>query len=162
MGSVNYDTPYDIEVDVFAKLYGLSIDQARDSFIWAGLQYGDEGPLVCFLARGYVPGLELLQNLALMMTPGEALPELKQELRFRLVMKARNGTSGPVKSRFNTARRNWQLAFLVRSHMKVHGRGSYDAAIKTVASKRGEKEQTVRDAYDSLARKTRRGNKPAK
>jgi hypothetical protein len=157
---MNCVTPYDFDVEALAKQNAWSIDKARDGFIYLGLQYGDVGPLFCFLVGGHVPGLELRQTLAVMLSPEAVWPDVhKQKLRFRLIMKARNGKRGPVKSKFNNFLRNGKLALLVRSYMKVHGRGTYDAAIKTVASKCGEKEQTVRDAYDASARRTRRGNK---
>ena len=155
------DTPYDDDVEAIAKDKGLSIDVARDRFIWVALQLGDAGPLRCFLLRGYVPPLRLRKWLGMMMLPEGAIslvPKIKQELRFRFDIKSRDRKRGPVKRKFKIARRNDQLATAVRSIIEMHGRGSYDAAIKTVASETGCSEQTVRDAYD----KTRRGKRSAK
>ena len=154
-------TPYDDEIEAIAKDKGLSIDEARDGFIWVALRCGDSDPLMCFLLSGYVPDLWLRKWLGIMLAPEKVLTEsdiLKQELQFRFNIQSRNGKRGPVKSRFKIARRNDQLAAGVRFQIEMHGRGSYDAAIKTVASETGCSEQTVRDAYD----KTRRGKRSAK
>jgi hypothetical protein len=154
-------TPFDDEIEAIAKDKGLSIDDARDRFILDGLRCGDTDPLMCFLLSGYVPGLWVRKWLGVMLAPEKVLSEsdiLKQELQFRFNIQSRNGKRGPVKRKFKIARRNDQLAAAVRSIIEKHGRGFYDAAIKTVALDTGLNEQTVRDAYDE----TRRGKRSAK
>jgi hypothetical protein len=150
-------TPYDDEIEAIAKDKGLSIDEARDGYIWMALRCGDANPIACFLLSGYVPGLGLRRCLGAMLAPEKALSGSKL-LQFRFDIKSRNGKRGPVKSKFKIARRNDQLAAAVRSLIEMYGPGSYDAAIKIVASASGLSEQTVRDAYD----KTRQGKRSAK
>jgi hypothetical protein len=150
-------TPYDDEIDAIAKDKGLSIDEARDGYIMMALRCGDANPIACFLLSGYEPGLWLRRCLGAMLAPEKALSDSKL-LQFRFDIKSRNGKRGPVKSKFKKARRNDRLATAVRLLMDRYGPGSYDAAIKTVASETGLSEQTVRDAYDE----TRRGKRSAK
>jgi hypothetical protein len=142
-------TPYDDNVTELAHELGLSLNTARDRFIWMALQHGDVGPLVCFFVLGYVPALWLRQQLAMMLMPEAGLPETaKKELRFRLEIRARARRRGPRRSKFEIALRDRRLAKHVANLMNKIGPGSYLAAIKQVAEETGWGEQTVRDAYD--------------
>ena len=145
------ETPYDEDVREFARDFGLSLNQTRDRFIWAGLQMGDVGPLVCFLLRGYVPGLTVRHILAFMMTSEEALAQTtikKELLRFRFEIKSRTGKHGPKRSHFEINLRNRRTAKRVKDLMAKIGPGSYEAAIKQIADETGLGVQTVRDSYD--------------
>jgi hypothetical protein len=145
------ETPYDDDVRELARDFGLSLDRARDRFIWMGLQMGDPWPLVCFLLRGYVPGLAVRRHLALMMTPEEALAQTRfatDQLRYRFEIKSRTGKRGPKRSNLQIALRNRRLAKRVVDLIAKLGPGSYEAAIKQVADETRRGVQTVRDAYD--------------
>lgn len=143
------ETPYDGEVREFAREFGLSLDRARDRFIWVALQMGEAAPLVCFLLRGYVPGLPVRHHIALMMTHEEGLPEgLRKTLNYRFEIKSRNGRRGPKRSNFYIALRKPKHRKLVEGLMEKLGKGSYLTAIKQVADKSRFSEQTIRDAYD--------------
>ncbi len=94
------ETPYDDVVEEFMREEGWSLDQARDCVIWAGVQMGDTGPLICFLLRGYVPGLRVRQRLAMMLVDEQALPaKFKKDWRIRFEIKARDGKRGPRRVR---------------------------------------------------------------
>lgn len=54
---MKFDNPYDDDVRSFSQEFGLSLDDARDRFIWVALQSGDTGPLICFLIEGPKPPL---------------------------------------------------------------------------------------------------------
>jgi hypothetical protein len=151
------ETPYDDAVRELAQDFGLSLNRARDRFIWVGLQMGDAGPLSCFLLRGYVPGLAVLQVLALMMTREEALAQTtisKDRLRYRFEIKSRSGRRGPKRSNLPIALRNRRLGKRVSNLLETWGPGSYDAAIQQVADETRWGPQTVRDAYDGQGKKT--------
>jgi len=143
-------TPYDDDVRELAHDFGLSLNRARDRFIWAALQMGDAGPLICFLLTGYVPGLAVRQQLALMMAP-EGAPG---STPFRFEIKSRNGKRGPKRSNFPIGLRDRRLAKRVTDLIAKIGPGSYEAAIKQIADETGLGVQTVRDAYDPRGKKT--------
>src|SRR5262245_53419956 len=143
------DTPYDGDVKEWAREKGWTLDKARDQLIWAGLQMGDVGPLVCFLIQGHVPTLYLRQHIGLMLGPDQALSErLRKDVPFLLEIKSRTGKRGPKRRSFEVALRNRRIAKSVEKLMAQIGPGSYDAAIKQVAAETQRGEQTVRDAYD--------------
>jgi hypothetical protein len=151
------ETPYDDDVRELAHDFGLSLNHARDRFIWVGLQMRDVGPLICFLLMGYVPGLTLRQNLALMMEPEEALAQTsirKELLRFRFEIKSRTGKRGPKRSNLEVGLRDRRIAKRVRNLMAKIGSGSYEAAIRQIADETNLGVQTVRDAYDERGKKT--------
>jgi hypothetical protein len=139
------DTPYDEDVRDLAREKCLSLDRARDRFIWVALQMGEVGPLVCFLLRGYVPGLAVRQHVALMLVDSTSASD---NVHYRLVVKSRGGKHGPRRSNFLIALRQRKYRKRVRELMEEFGRGSYLAAIKQVAGESGLSEQTIRDAYD--------------
>src|ERR1700753_1196203 len=90
------ETPYDDEVRDIAREFSLSLNRARDRLIWAALQMGHTGPLVCFLLRGYVPGLAVRQHIAVMMPRQEGLPEsIKEVVHYRFDINPRSGKRGP-------------------------------------------------------------------
>jgi hypothetical protein len=150
------ETPYDDDVRELARDFGLSLDQTRDRFILSALQMGDAGPLICFLLEEYVPGLEVRQHIALMMTNEEALPEaLRQTVRYRFEIKPRSGKPGPKRGHFWKQLRDRNHRKRVKELMEKLGPGSYLAAIKQVAGETGLSEQTIRHAYDQ-ARKSRK------
>jgi hypothetical protein len=143
------ETPYDDDVRELARENGLSLNRARDGFIWAGLQMGDVGPLVCFLLSGYMPGLALRHHLASMIAAKQSLPEsVRRKLCFRFEIRSCTGKRGPRRSNFAIGLRNRQLAKRVKDLMAEFGAGSYEAAIKQVADETGWGKQTVRDSYD--------------
>jgi hypothetical protein len=151
------ETPYDGQVRELAQEFGLSLNRARDRFIWLGLQMGDAGPLSCFLLRGYVPGSPVRQHLALMMTSEEALAQTRfttDQLRYRFEIKSRTGKRGPKRSNLQIGLRNRRLAKRVVDLIAEIGPGSYEAAIKQVADETHWGPQTVRDAYDGQGKKT--------
>jgi hypothetical protein len=150
------ETPYDNDVRELAQDLGLSLNRARDRFIWVGLQMGDAGPLSVFLLRGYVPGLAVRHHLALMMTPEEALAQTtigKDRLPFRFEIKSRTGKRGPKRSNFQKGLRDRRLAERVANQIAKHGPGSYAAAIQQIAGETGKGVQTIRDAYDPRGKK---------
>lgn len=149
------ETPYDDYVRELAHEEGLSLNRARDRFIWVALQLGDVGPLTCFLLRGYVPGLAVRHHLALMMTPEEALAQttIRNELlRFRFEIKSRTRKRGPKRSNLAIGLRDRRLAERVESLKAKHLPGTYEAVIRQIANETGLGVQTVRDAYDQRAR----------
>ena len=143
------ETPYDDDVRDLAQENGLSLNQARDFFIWIALQRGDVDPLIGFLGEGDLPGLVIRQLIALMMLPDEGLSEeLRKEVaqcNYRFEIKSR---SGKRRGSFRTELRNVKYAKRVAELINKHGRGSYDAAIKKVATETGVSDQTIRKAYD--------------
>ena len=150
------ETPYDDDVRELARDFGLSLDQTRDRFILSSLQMGEAGPLICFLLNGYVPGLEVRQHIALMITDEEALPEaLRETVRYRLEIKPRGGKPGPKRGGFWKQLRNRKHSKRVKDLMERLGPGSYLAAIKQVSDETGLSEQTIRHAYDQ-GRKSRK------
>jgi hypothetical protein len=151
------ETPYDDDVTELAREQGLSLNKARDKFIWIALQMGNIGPLVCFLLVGYVPGLALRHHLAMMLATEQDLPQVaKRELRFRLEIKPRSVKRGPRQSSFEIALRNRKHAQRVAALIAKLGPGSYLSAIKTVAGKTGLSEKTIRNAYDHHRRQGKR------
>lgn len=150
------ETPYDDDVRELAQDLGLSLNRARDRFIWAGLQMGDAGPLSVFLLRGYVPGLAVRHHLALMMQPEEALAQTRfttDQLRYRFEIKSRTGKRGPKRSNFPIKLRDRRLAKRVVDLFEKLGPGSYEAAIKQIADESRKGVQTIRDAYDPRGKK---------
>jgi hypothetical protein len=143
------ETPYDDQVRELAQEFGLSLNRARDRFIWVALQMGDAWPLSVFLLKGYVPGLAVRRHLALMMTPKEALAQTRfttDQLTYRFEIKSRTGKRGPKRSKFPIALRNRRLAKRVADFIAKQGPGSYEAAIQTVADETHWGVQTIRDA----------------
>jgi len=69
------ETPYDDDVRDLARVKCVSLDRARDLFIYIALQMGELGPLICFLLRGYVPSLAIRQHIAMMMLGDDAMQD---------------------------------------------------------------------------------------
>jgi hypothetical protein len=150
------ETPYDDDVRELAQEFGLSLDQTRDRFILAALRMGEAGPLICFLLRGYVPGLPVRHHIALIMADEEGLPEgLRNTLNYHFDIKSRSGRRGPQRGKFETNLRRRKHGKLVKALMEKFGPGSYLAAIKQVAGESGLSEQTIRDAYDQGKRSSK-------
>lgn len=148
------DTPHDDDVREFQQELGLSLDQTRDRFIVAALQMGEVGPLVCFLAMGYVPGLAVRQHVALMMLPNEGVPPTRrQPLKYRFEIKSRSGKRGPRRGNFFKDLRNRKYANRVKELMEKRGPGTYDAAISEIALDTGFSKPTIRKAYDKRSSK---------
>jgi hypothetical protein len=138
----------------FQQELGLSLDRTRDRFIWAALLMGEVGPLVCFLAMGYVPGLAVRQHVALMMLPNEGVPPTRrQPLEYRFEIKSRSGKRGPRRGSFFKWLRDRKCAERVKELMKGYGPGSYDAAVRQIALDTGLSKPTIRNAYDKRSSK---------
>jgi len=154
------ETPYDEEISDWALEKGLSLDQARDRFIFAALEMGDVAPLCCFLLRGYVPALAVRQHIGLMLAREQSLADsIRARVHYRLEIKPRLLRRGPRRDKFEVALRNRRLGRRMAKLIEEIGPGSYLSAAKTVSAETGWSEQTVRDAYDDQPAKGKRSTK---
>jgi hypothetical protein len=155
------ETPYDDDVSDLARVKCVSLDRARDMFIYIALQMGEPGPLICFLLRGYVPGLAIRQHIAMMMLDDEATQqddfpkEVLRKVLCRFEIKARSGKRGPKRGNFRISVRNYKYRKQVQELIAKLGRGSYLAAITKVAEETGLSEQSIRHAYDQGTRSSK-------
>jgi hypothetical protein len=89
-----------------------------------------------------------------MMVPDKGLPADCKPL-YRFDIKARSGKRGPKRGNFHISLRDYNHWKRVEQLMAKLGPGSYLAAIKQVADEAGLSEQSIRHAYDDLAKRSR-------
>lgn len=139
------DTPWDISADLYVKMRGVSMSEARDAVILDWLQAGYTGAYTAFVIKqGHSPGRLVLEYVALMMNPADGT---EVSVPFKLSVKGRRGAG----RRRNPEKTLRDRLIFEQVRRRMDNEMTYDEAITAVDNEclGGGQRDTIEKAYKS-------------
>ena len=142
------ENAWTIEAEMVSSAKDIPHAEAIDLIIVRYLRFGDTRALAWWLYEGHTPSPITLKYIACMLQPGSGAST--KLLPYELISKSRTPKRGRPPKGPEADLRDWLIYKNVKHFMDEAGPGSYDAAIRDIATLQGLNQAVVKRGYEGM------------
>ena len=144
----NLENAWTIEAEMVSSAKDIPRAKAIDLVIVRYLRFGDTRALAWWLYEGHTPSPTTLKYIACMLQPGSGASTKLSP--YELISKSRTPKRGRPPKGPEADLRDWLIYKNVKHFMDEAGPGSYDAAIRDIATLQGLNQAVVKRGYEGM------------